>query len=109
MEEHISRLTEWVNHIFAPWALQLYHALHIQPADYERPIPEYFVMSVLTMLVGIALALIVRVNLSVDRPGTTQQIAELLLTNPLGFGIKDLLDENAGPHAAQFIAFTGSI
>jgi F-type H+-transporting ATPase subunit a len=109
MEEHISRITEWVNHIFAPWALQLYHALHIQPADYERPIPEYFVMSVLTMLVGVALALIVRVNLSVDRPGTTQQIAELLLTNPLGFGIKDLLEENAGPHATQFIAFTGSI
>src|SRR5450432_420797 len=109
MEEHISRLTEWVNHIFAPYALMLYHALHIQPADYERPIPEYFVMSELTLLVGVTLAMIVRANLSVDRPGTAQQIAELLITNSMGFGVKDLLEENAGPNAVQFIAFTGSI
>lgn len=109
MEEHISRLTEWVNHVFAPYALMLYHSLHIQPVDYDKPIPEYFVMSVVTLLVGTFLAIIVRANLSVDRPGTIQQVAELLLTNPMGFGIKDLLEENAGPHAVQFVAFTGSI
>jgi F-type H+-transporting ATPase subunit a len=109
MEEQINGVTEWVNHVFAPLALRLFHAIHLQPADYERPIPEYFVMSVITLLIGTILALIVRVKLSVDRPGGIQQVAEMLLTNPMGFGIKDLLEENAGHHASQFIAFTGSI
>ncbi len=109
MEEHVSKFTEWFNHLFAPVALWLLHALHLQPADYERPIPEYLVMSIITLVVGTLLALLVRSQLSVDRPGGIQQVAELLLTNPLGFGIKDLLEENAGPHSSQFIAFTGSV
>jgi F-type H+-transporting ATPase subunit a len=109
MEEHISPITEWFNHLFAPIVLWILHALHLQPADYERPIPEYLVMCIITLLIGTLFSLLVRSRLSVDRPGATQQIAELLLTNPLGFGIRDLLEENAGPHYSQFIAFTGSV
>ncbi len=109
MEEHISRLTDWVNHVFGVYALQFLHAIHLQPADYERPIPEYLVMSIVTLIVGVLLALLVRSQLSVDKPNGIQQVAEMLLTNPLGFGIKDLLEENAGHHADQFIAFTGSV
>jgi len=33
----------------------------------------------------------------------------MLLTNPLGFGIKDLLEENVGHEGHKFIAFTGSV
>ena len=109
MEEHISQLTHWVNHLFAPLALRLLHTLHIQPADFERPIPEYVVMSFLVLVIGAVLALLVRSRLSVERPGALQQSAELLLTNPLGFGIKDLLEENTGHFADKFIAFTGSV
>jgi F-type H+-transporting ATPase subunit a len=109
MEEHVSRITEWFNHLFAPYALWLLHALHLQPADSHYPLPEYLVMCIITLVIGTLLALLVRANLSVDRPGGIQQVAEMLLTNPLGFGIKDLLEENAGHHADQFIAFTGSI
>jgi F-type H+-transporting ATPase subunit a len=109
MEEHVSRLTQWVNHLFAPLALQLLHALHVQPADYENPIPEYVVMSFVVLVLGTVLALLLRSRLSVERPGATQQVAELLLTNPLGFGIKDLLEENVAHGAEKFIAFTGSV
>lgn len=109
MEEHVKPITEWFNHLFAPFVLRLLHFLHLQPIDYERPVPEYLVMCVITLLIGTLFALVVRARLSVDRPGAIQQIAELLLTNPLSFGIKDLLEENAGPHASQFIAFTGSV
>ena len=109
MEEHISRITHWVNHLFAPLALRILHALNIQPADFERPIPEYLVMSLIVLAVGTVLALLVRSRLSVERPGALQQSAELLLTNPLGFGIKDLLEENTGHYADKFIAFTGSV
>jgi F-type H+-transporting ATPase subunit a len=109
MEEHISQLTHWFNRVFGPLALQLLHSLHIQPADFERPIPEYVVMSLLVLLIGTVFALLLRSRLSVERPRGFQQAAELLLTNPLGFGIKDLLEENAGQHADKFIAFTGSV
>ncbi|HEY2455917.1 MAG TPA: FoF1 ATP synthase subunit a [Candidatus Acidoferrum sp.] len=109
MEEHVSGLTQWVNHVFGATALALLHALHVQPADYDRPIPEYVVMSVVVLIIGTIFALILRARLSVDRPGPLQQAAELLLTNPMGFGIKDLLEENVGRGAEKFIAFTGSV
>jgi F-type H+-transporting ATPase subunit a len=109
MEEHVSPITQWFNHIFAPIALSLLHALHIQPVDYDTPIPEYVVMSFLVLVICTILAVIVRARLSVERPGALQQAAELLLTNPLGFGIKDLLEENVAHGGDKFIAFTGSI
>ena len=109
MEEHVSPITQWFNHIFAPIALWLLHALHIQPKDYDIPIPEYVVMSLLVLVICTILAVIVRARLSVERPGALQQGAELLLTNPLGFGIKDLLEENVAHGGDKFIAFTGSI
>jgi len=109
MEERVSPITQWFNHIFAPIALWLLHALHIQPKDYDTPIPEYVVMSLIVLVFCTILALILRSRLSVERPGALQQGAELLLTNPLGFGVKDLLEENVAHGGDKFIAFTGSI
>jgi F-type H+-transporting ATPase subunit a len=109
MEEQLSAVTHWFNHIFGPTALRLLHALHIQPKDFERPIPEYVVMSLVVLVLCTILALILRWRLSVERPGAMQQVAELLLSNPMGFGIKDLLEENVGHEAHRFIAFTGSV
>ena len=110
MEEHVSQFTHWFNHLFGPLALRLYHdVLHIQPKDFENPIPEYVVMSLLVLIIGTILVLILRSRLSVERPGASQQIAELLLTNPMGFGIKDLLEENVPHGSEKFIAFTGSV
>src|ERR1700737_1427431 len=109
MQEHISNVTLWFNHVFGPLALSFLHALHIQPTDYDAPIPEYVVMSLITLVIGTIFALIVRSQLSVERPGAIQQIAELILTNPMGFGIKDLLEENAGHAGDKFIPFIGGI
>ena len=109
MEEHISQLTHWVNHLCGPAFLQLLRWLHIPPKDIEQPISEYFVMSLVVLAIGAVAALYLRSRLSVERPGGCQQVAELLLTNPLGFGIKDLLEENTGHEAPKFIAFIGSI
>src|SRR5258708_36884848 len=66
-------------------------------------------MSLIVLVFCIILALFARARLSVERPGALQQGAELLLTNPLGFGIKDLLEENVAHGSDKFIAFTGSI
>jgi F-type H+-transporting ATPase subunit a len=51
----------------------------------------------------------VRSRLSVERPGASQQVAEFLLRNPLGFGINDVLEENAGHNWERYVPIVGSI
>jgi F-type H+-transporting ATPase subunit a len=109
MEEHVLGITRFVNHILGPLAAALLSKLHIQPANPETPIPQQVVMGILAVLIGAIFALVVRSRLSVEKPGTLQQIAEGLLTNPLEFGIRDLLVENVGPGGLRFVPFVGSI
>src|SRR6266851_826570 len=87
MTEHVTWLTEFVNHHFGRFALALLSALHIKPTNPELPIPEHVIMAMVVLLVGTVLALVLRSKLSVEKPGAMQQVAELLLTNPMGFGI----------------------
>ena len=109
MEHHVSGLTHFVNHYLGSLALALLSALHIHPADSELPIPEHVVMALVVLLMGTLLALWLRSRLSVERPGGAQQVAEMLLTNPIGFGIRDLLEENAGHEGLRCVPVVGSI
>jgi F-type H+-transporting ATPase subunit a len=109
MEEHVSWLTQIINHVLGGAALALLSALHIQPENPKMPIPEHVAMGLLVLVVGTLLALWVRSRLSVERPGASQQIAEFLLTNPLGFGIKDVVSENAGHHWERHVPMIGSV
>ena len=109
MAEHVTGLTEFVNHYLGRFALALLSALHIRPENPDMPIAEHVVMGVVVLIIGTLLALVLRSRLSVEKPGAAQQIAELLLTNPLGFGIKDLLEENVHHGALKLIPFVGSI
>jgi F-type H+-transporting ATPase subunit a len=109
MGEHATWITQLVNHYLGGAALALLSALHIRSSNPEQPIPEHVVMGVLVLLVGTLLALWVRSRLSVEKPGASQQIAEFLLTNPLGFGINDVLEENAGPHWKRYVPIVGSV
>jgi len=109
MEEHVLGITRFVNHILGPLAAALLSKLHIAPTHPELPIPQHVIMGMLVVLIGTVLALILKSRLSVEKPGAFQQAAEMLLTNPMGFGIKDLLEENVHHGAAQMIPFVGSI
>jgi len=109
MEEHISRLTEWFNHLFGPLALYILHVLRVQPSDFEKPVPEYVVMSLVVLVVGTVLALLLRRQLSVERPGAFQQVAELILTNPMKVGVCDLLDENVAHNPRKHVAVVGTV
>jgi F-type H+-transporting ATPase subunit a len=109
MEEHVLGITRFVNHLLGPLAAALLARLHIAPTDPELPIPQHVVMGVLVVLVGTLIALVIKSRLSVEKPGALQQAAEMLLTNPMGFGIKDLLEENVHHGAAKLIPFVGSI
>jgi F-type H+-transporting ATPase subunit a len=109
MEEQVSWLTRWVNAHFGAMAIALLHALHLSPANPETPIPQYIVMVLVVFFVGVLGTLWLRPRLSVDKPGATQQVAEMLLTNPLGFGIKDLLEENSGHEGLRYVPMVGSV
>jgi F-type H+-transporting ATPase subunit a len=109
MEHHVSWLTQVVNHYFGRFALALLGLLHVQPHDPANPIPEQVVMSLLVLLLVTFLALWVRSRLSVERPGASQQVAELLLTNPLGFGIRDQVEENIHHWKPQHIYMVGAV
>jgi F-type H+-transporting ATPase subunit a len=109
MNEAPAWLTQFVNHHLGHFALALLAALHIQPTHPERPIPEHVVMAFAVVIIGTILALVLRSRLSVERPGAMQQVAEMLLTNPMSFGIKDLLEENVLHGASEFVPFVGTI
>ena len=109
MGEHASWITLLMNHYLGGAALSLLSALHIRPNNPELPIPEHVVMGFLVLVVGTLLALWVRSRLSVERPGASQQIAEFLLRNPLGFGISDVLEENAGHQWERYVPVVGSV
>src|SRR5258707_2322372 len=109
MGERATWITRWVNEHFGGAALALLAALHIRPTNPELPIPEHVVMGLLVLIVGTIFALWVRSRLSVEKPGASQQIAELLLTNPLGFGITDVLEENAGHDWERYVPVVGSV
>jgi F-type H+-transporting ATPase subunit a len=109
MEEHISPITHLVNHYLGPMALAILQALHIQPENPDLPIPEHVIMGALVLVLVTILALILKSRLSVEKPGALQQVAELLITNPMRLGIQDILDESAGHHARSYIYVIGSV
>ena len=109
MQEHAKWLTLFVNQHLGSAAVALLHALHIHPSHPDLPIPEHVVMSLVVFAVAALATLWLRPRLSVDNPGGAQQIAELLITNPIGFGIRDLLIENAHDKKGKYVAMVGSV
>lgn len=109
MEEHTLWITVLVNRLLGKSALALLAALHIQPANPEYPIPNHVCMELLVFLLSAIFFLWLKRRISVDRPGATQQCMEAVLTNPMGVGVRDLLEDNAGHRGAQFVAMLGSI
>jgi F-type H+-transporting ATPase subunit a len=109
MEHHVSGLTQLVNHYLGHFAIALLAALHLKPTDPEVPIPEQVVMGLVVLIVGTLIAFYLRSRLSVEKPGALQQVAELLITNNMDFGIRDLLEENTGHEGVKYVPLVGSI
>lgn len=92
--EHPLWITVILNKLFGGAALALLAALHLQPASREYPIPNHVSMEVLVFALSVVFFLWLKRRLSADRPGATQQVMEMLLTNPMGVGIRDLVQQN---------------
>ena len=109
MNERLNWFTILLNKLFGHFALNVMAALHVHPANPRFPIPNFMAATVAVFLISIVFFLWLRPRISVDRPGGTQQVMEMLLTNPMGVGIQDLLDENVGHGARQYLPMVGSI
>jgi F-type H+-transporting ATPase subunit a len=109
MEEQILGVTKLVNWLFAKPALLLLGWLHITPSNPDYPIPNHIAMELLVFLIAIVFFLWLKARLSVEKPGATQQCMEMILTNPMGLGVRDLLESNIGHGADRYISMLGSI
>jgi len=108
-EEQVLGITKLVNWLLAKPALALFGLLHMQPASVQYPIPNFFAMELVVFLFAIIFFLWLRARMSVERPGATQQCMEFFLSNPMGVGVKDLLDDIIGPGSEKHLAIIGSI
>jgi F-type H+-transporting ATPase subunit a len=108
-EEQVLGVTKVVNWLFAKPALWVFALLHLQPASREYPIPNFFAMELVVFAIAAIFFLWLRARMSAERPGATQQCMELVLSNPMGVGIKDLLDDIVGHGAENHLAIVGSI
>src|ERR1700721_3284949 len=84
-------------------------ALHIHPENAEFPIPNHVAFEIVVFALAAVFFLWLRARIAVDRPGGTQQCMEALLTDSMGVGIRDLLDDNGGHDGQKYVAMLGSI
>ncbi|HXX21091.1 MAG TPA: F0F1 ATP synthase subunit A [Candidatus Acidoferrum sp.] len=98
-----------VNRLLGKPAAALLAALHIQPANPEYPIPNSVSMEILVFIVAVLFFLWLKARISVDRPGATQQVMEMILTNPMGVGIRDLIKDNIHHGGEQYLPLIGTI
>ena len=92
--------TEILNHTFGAAVTGLLEALGIHPKHPLAPIPNSVAMEILVCLFLIALFLLVRARLSVDKPGALQHIFE----GAVGF-VEGQSREIIGPHSEVHTGF----
>jgi F-type H+-transporting ATPase subunit a len=92
--------TEVLNRLFGPAVAGLLHTLGLHPRHPQAPIPNSVAMEVLVCLFLIVMFFLVRVRLSVDRPGALQHTFEGLV----GF-IEQQSQEIIGPHSEGYTPF----
>jgi F-type H+-transporting ATPase subunit a len=109
MNEQLNWFTILLNNWFAAAASALLRAVHVTPADPNHPIPNFVAATIAVTLLAAIFFLWLRPRISADRPGATQQVMEMILTNPMGIGIRDLLDQNIQHGARDFLPLVGSI
>jgi F-type H+-transporting ATPase subunit a len=75
-------MAEWftalLNTLLGGPAAALLNAVHVPPTDPAHPIPVYFAMEIMVVILIVAMLTIVRARLSSDRPGHGQQVLEMI-------------------------------
>lgn len=107
--ESVLTVTKWVNWLLGKPAAALLALLHVHPANPQYPVPNFFAMELVVFLFAIIFFLWLKARLSADRPGGTQQVMEMVLTNPMGVGVKDLVEDVVGHGSERHIPLFGTI
>jgi len=92
--------TALLNKYFGGVALSLLHALHIQPRHPETPITNFVAMEILVAIILLVFFILVRMRLSVERPGGLQHIVEGLHNF-----VQNQSEEIIGHHSEGFTPF----
>jgi len=108
-EEPVLGVTKVVNALFGKLALALLTLLHIKPDSTEYPITNSTSMELLVVLLAVLFFLWLKPRIRADRPGATQQAMEFVITNPMGIGVKDLVDDIVGHGAERHIPVVATI
>ena len=108
-DEQVLGITKLVNALLAKPALALLALLHVRPESTDYPITNSFSMELLVILVAVLFFLWLKPRIRADRPGATQQAMEFVITNPMGIGIKDLVDDIVGHGAERHIPVVATI
>jgi len=109
MEEQILGVTKLVNWLLGKPAAVLLAVLHIQSSNPEYPIPNHIAMELVVFLFAAIFFLWLKVRISAERPGATQQCMEFFFTNPMSLGVKDLLEDIVGHGNERYIPLLGTI
>ena len=109
MEHHQLWITGVVNKLIGNYVAALLTFLHINVSDPANPIPNHIAVELVVILLAVILFGVLRARLSVDRPRLAQQLCEMLLTNPMGVGARDLLDDIIGHHGRAFLSVVGGV
>jgi F-type H+-transporting ATPase subunit a len=93
-------ITHFFNSLFGPAAAALLHLVGVRPEDPAMPITNAYSLELLAFFILIAFFVLVRITLSVEKPGTIQHIAEMIH----GFS-GDAADQIIGHGYERFQAF----
>jgi F-type H+-transporting ATPase subunit a len=93
-------ITAACNKVFGGLAIQIMHLLHIQPYDSQVPITRTFTMELFVFALLLVFFLLVRMSLNVEKPGTIQQVAEMIH----GF-VADQSESIIGHGSDRFVMF----
>jgi F-type H+-transporting ATPase subunit a len=92
--------TAFLNRLFGAQVLALLHALHIHPKHPATPITNSVAMEILVVLLLTILFIVVRMRLSVERPGALQHTMEGIY----GF-VNNLASETISHHPEKFVPY----
>lgn len=106
--EHDGILTQLLNRWFGHGVAAMLGVLGFKVKP-EHALPDYFVTALVVVLSTSVFVLWLKPRLSAECPGGAQQICELLLTNPIKFGIRDLLEDNIPHHGRRYVAVVGTV
>jgi F-type H+-transporting ATPase subunit a len=97
-------ITQLLNHLFAGPVDRLLLAVGVHPANPAAPMNNTFALELLVVLGFIAFFSVVRASLSVEKPGTAQQFAEVVHE-----AIGGLAEQSIGHGYQRFQAFVTCI